>query len=183
MPDAPRHSRLSTTLRIARIAASYVCLTACIAFAALGVRSYSWNDTLYNNDSDDYAHVRSWLGRIEFRYIPHILALPKTTLRKIKLSCWPADEFQRMLQASNKAGSGQPIVESEFLGFGWGTAFPSDETRAVAPHWFFALVAAALALALKPKPRLRLSLRELLAIITIAAVVLTAVCSLQRWTK
>jgi hypothetical protein len=48
-----------------------------------------------------------------------------------------------------------------------------------APHWFVAIVFAALAFVLKPKPRLRFSLSDLLILMTFAAVLVAGVASLS----
>ena len=48
------------------------------------------------------------------------------------------------------------------------------------PHWFVVLVFAILAILFKPPPRFRVSLRELLVIVTVAAVTLGSVELLVR---
>ena len=160
-------------LRTLRTAASAACLVACMAFLALWGRSFFWNDTIYQHRATGYSHLRSWKGQNEFIFLPW--SNPTHTLSS-GLSSDPTDEWQSVV---DKAG-GLGIKGREPFGFGWGGMRP-DETRAVAPHWFFVLVTGASSLALKPKPRLRFSLQDLLILTTLAAVVLGAVCSLHRW--
>lgn len=49
-----------------------------------------------------------------------------------------------------------------------------------APHWFVALVFAAIAFALKSKPRLRFSLADLLVLMTFSTVLIAGVAGLTR---
>jgi hypothetical protein len=64
----------------------------------------------------------------------------------------------------------------------WGWGFHNIRLiwNVYAPHWFVALVFAALAFALKPKPRLKFSLADLMVLMTFAAVLLAGVAGLSR---
>jgi hypothetical protein len=63
----------------------------------------------------------------------------------------------------------------KFTGLGIGPC-----TEFGVPHWFLVVVTGALAVLLKPKPRLKFSLRELLTLTTVAAIVLGGVIALAR---
>jgi hypothetical protein len=65
-----------------------------------------------------------------------------------------------------------------FSGFGY-----YDLRNAVwvfAPHWFVAIVFAALAFTLRPKPQLKFSLADLLVLMTFSAALIAGVAGLSR---
>jgi hypothetical protein len=159
-------------VRAIRGVVSIACLLACVGFAALWVRSYSWHDTIFKLDPGRYWEVASWQGK---------LAVDISTTRgvrasEIRLFCMPADEWREMFRRITIGATALP--EPDIMGFGWQTS--RYDVRASAPHWFAVVVAGALAVALKPKPRLRFTIRDLLVAMTMIAVVVAALASLPR---
>jgi hypothetical protein len=160
---------LSNSLRLLRIAAFAGCVVTSVAFGALWARSYYWNDTIVRNHSQGYWHFRSWKGRIEYIVTVGTEKWPSW----LALKSHSTKDWQGLISAHGG------LTGPEAFGFGWGET-RSGNTRGIAPHWFFVLVAGALALAFKPKPRRRFSLGEVLGVMTVAAIAIAAITSLLR---
>jgi hypothetical protein len=170
--DALKLRWLQISLRVLRFVAYACCLVASVTLAALWVRSLYWNDTIYRHQREGYWHLRSWKGRIEYVSTVWVNA---TQGPSFGLSSNATDKWQTLIDESG----GQGITGPDAFGFGWGKP-QRDTTRGVAPLWFFSLVTGAFALALKPKQRWRFGLRELIVVMTIAAVLAGATAALAR---
>jgi hypothetical protein len=140
-------------------------LTLSVGVLALWVRSLFFVDVV---------EVRSVLqaisvnGRLIVTYYPAGQSDEEYFIRLTAERAAPA------LNNARTKGSDMPTA------WGWGWDSNNVITITFAPHWFVALVFAALAFALKPKPRLRFSLSDLLVLTTFAAVLVAGVAGLSR---
>jgi hypothetical protein len=152
-----------TMLRISRILAFSACITACLALVALWANSYFYRDTLYRWRSNQYVHLRSWRGQISLSISPTLHGV--ATKDKIRLNHVSTGQFIEELRET-----GDALAEpSDFLGFSY-TAQRSIGHELRVPHWFLVALGAVCAVMLKPPPRRKFSLRELIGILTFAAI-------------
>lgn len=165
---------------IGRIAASLICLAACVGFAALWARSYYFHDALTGPFTNSkILCLTSWHGRLSFLTLLNNPPVPPEfgthrppPIDDYILQVSPADKWLAAVRDDDSI-SQLPQVGITFMRRG--------QWEACAPHWFLLLLAGALAIALKPKPRMRFSLRETLAILTVAAVVIGTSATFARW--
>jgi len=141
-----------------RIAAACFCLVLCIGFVALWVQIYSTYGQLFKT------------GRFSVCNQEGSLCLVWKTEAAKKTGPRLVDKAVKLKHKQKKR------TTSNVVGFA-----PAD--RYCFPHWLIwspVLLTGGLAVLLKPKPRLKFSLRELLLLTTITAVVLGAVAALGR---
>lgn len=155
-----------------RITTAWFCLVLCIGFVALLVQSYSVTGILAFRfaDAECFA-LSSRRGNVEI-----------TSFNSEKLP-GEQSEFAWGWQFIPRGGV-NPVDICTLLGGPSETDYlfilPRGLKKLSIPHWFLILLTGGFAILLKPKPRLRFSLRELLLLTTITAVVLGAVAGLGR---
>lgn len=145
-----------------RIGAAYLCFTLCVAVSTLWVHSYF--STAIVNGCFSTTTSFSALS-IEGRIVLNCLGE-----RDVPLTWKWENVFDFSWEAHMSMLGLPPDV--------WG--FRLIGRSITVPHWFQVLLFASLAVSLKPAPRLRISLRELLIIVTIVAVVLGVLGTLLR---
>lgn len=171
MTETPRRCWLS--LHTLRSVASVFCLTLCVAFVLLWVRSYWRCDVIVSHPDGFWRRWRSWEGGMEFRQAPSDnIDHPRWSILQIPASEWGP---RRVITHGMETLANEP----ETFGFGWGGSNP-DHLRVLAPHWLFAVLTTACAVALKPKPRYRFSLVDCLALTTFVAILVALVAWLVR---
>jgi hypothetical protein len=142
-------------LRYVRIAVTALSLTACVLLIALWVRSYRVNEVIALPVGGTKYHAQSLLGRMVFG------------------------------RASNSVTFRQPVTESlrrgafkkdNIFGFGYFRARFGDLVSITIPHWFLVANLAALSiLPWIPRSVWRFSLRTLLIVTALIALVLGAI--------
>jgi hypothetical protein len=161
----PANARRWFSLRTWRSAASIFCLTLCVGFLLLGVRSYWWRDELSKFEPESFTHLVSYKGGLLYSMvdIPLRSSVP-WTLRSQTTAVW----FEKY-----------GIKRHWSLEFEWRRGARGLEI-AKAPHWILVTVVGAAAFALKPKPRYRFSLFNFLAFTTFAAMLAALAAWLVR---
>ncbi len=144
-----------------RIAASYCCLVLCFATAASWYRSHHSYTWIRGEPLGNELGIQPWQGRVEF-YID-FEPRPRVKDRWVWVEN-DDDEPEFAFRAELMSQQGIPShgFRLSEMKSGWAASIP---------HWTLALVTAAACIALRPSPRLRFGLRDIFAVLTIAAVV------------
>jgi hypothetical protein len=148
-------------VRTLRNATALALLAISIGILALWGRSMTQSDRIRLNGGE--VHVYSALGVLNFWYSPQ----GKSDNVKVSFSSLSIEEaLPQIILVPERLKIGNRIMGSLVGVF--------------APHWFVALVVAALALSFKPKPRLRFRISDILLLMTFAAVLIAGVAALGR---
>jgi hypothetical protein len=152
-------------LKYLRIAVTALCLTACVLLALLWVRSY-WrlDSTIGPLSKTTGFQVSSMEGRIWLQYAAGLEA-PVTS--------W--EFFSRKESILGELEDDHPLNGPTFR-----VASNSGILEAVVPHWFLAIITAAIATVFWTSRKWRFSLRTLLIATTLVAVGLGMVVYLAR---
>lgn len=145
------------TLRYLRIAVTAASLTVCVLLVALWVRSYAWCDIFcLRIDGKHDQWIQSLDGKLTYDGATKVVA---------------ANRFRWIVHPAEKWRRSDDWVTKPVLGFQWSHGpYP----RPMIPHWFPALIFAAMA----ASPWLhwrRFSLRTLLIFMTVAAMLMGAI--------
>jgi hypothetical protein len=192
-------ARGPSLLRRLRIALSVLSFGACLGFVCLWIRSYYFCDTVTMPLPMYYSvHVQSLQGTVIFA--------PYNTWGDPQSHQWESDPERipddpgvpvlfdmppTFRGVSIPRGSGQALSVPYDTGdhmllfetpptFRW-APFPMGSGHVFSlPHWFFAVIAGLSSIAWRPPPRFRFSIRELLILTTLTAVVLGTVAAFSR---
>jgi hypothetical protein len=148
-----------------RITLSAMCLVVCTLLIALWVRSYYWRDSIYGRVNSKLIHAISMEGQIElsrFAKQNHPMGLYTGQVRHSRLEQWKRLQIQ-MFPA--------PPEPTTIVGFGLRRTIPQG-ISIYAPYWFLVLLSAAFATAPWVRWPKRFSLRTLLIVTTLIAVLL-----------
>lgn len=162
--------------------ASYFCLVMCVLFAALWVRSYFTSDLIVTTDlSGDVRDLSSNFQLNEGRMFYQQRTVEDGKLDRIaqmtpELFPHTNYKYQKWLttSGSNRVSMPVPPKLEKFFGIGWRSSVArngDEHFQWVFPLWLPVVGLGLVATALRPKPRWRFGLRDLLALTTIAAVI------------
>jgi hypothetical protein len=167
-------------LRYLRIAFSAGCVVMCLLLIVLRVQSHFQYDTLELKTKSRLLQLRSWNGRLEF-------SLYNALRRNAAMTSQTAQVMVNMFS------QGRPFLsrtghrfrsrnwKTGFFGFGWQNT--PNRTTVFAPYWFPILLCIVLAsLAASPEIQWtrRFSLRTLLVVTTLVAVLLGSLTYVGR---
>jgi hypothetical protein len=141
----------SVILWLRRIASCFF-LTLAILFAALWVRSYFRVDHIYCDPGNTDIVVESGLGMLPIMVNTRRAIHPP----RLDWSVRPVREF-RISPGANR------------LGFKWMYSLSGETAYFQIPYWFPTLTSVLLAIVIRPAPRFKFSLRDLLTLMTVAA--------------
>ena len=174
-----------------RIATSYVGLSLCIATVYLCAESHSTRLTVgrFNHEFDHW-QVESFDGRLTLLVWTCQHDVPNPAKVHWVLSSMAGDTYRDMIASMPGA-----LLELESSTHAPSFSFDRQRTTAArrygaveklsvaAPHWFIVLIFGAFALFVRPKPRFRFSLRDAIAVITMVAVVVSALGAFIEYAK
>jgi hypothetical protein len=169
-----------------RILVAYSCLVLVMVFIALWVASYFFlilaSCRLNADERLGFNSERGQLNWSWHQWTPGEVTYP-SYWRAISIEQINRSRQHRKLPWSRGIGRVWP-PEPSLIGFG---TFRSDrqDLYVVTPHWFPIVLIGAVGIIAKPRPKLKMSIRDLLIITTILAIVLTIAASTQRglWTQ
>jgi hypothetical protein len=151
--------------QLIRMLVAYTCLVLVMVSVALWIASYFWLSIIsYTSKSEERVAVSSERGQLQWtwsRWIPGVVTYP------IYWKVMPIEDNKHFMKRHRRVWPPEPSL----IGFATrrdGRAFP-----VVTPHWFPILLIGAIGFIAKPRPKLKLSIRDLLIITTILAVLLT----------
>jgi hypothetical protein len=151
--------------QLIRMLVAYTCLVLVMAFVALWVASYFWLSIIsYTSKSEERFAVSSERGQLQWtwsRWIPGVVAYP------IYWRVMPIEDNERFMKLHRGVWPPEPSL------IGFATRRDDRTFQVVTPHWFPILLIGAIGFIAKPRPKLKLSIRDLLIITTILAVLLT----------
>jgi hypothetical protein len=164
--------------QLIRMTVAYTCLVLVMVFVALWAASYFFLILAsYRLNADERLGINSERGQLNWswhQWTPGEVTYP------IYWRAIPLEQTDRMMHRSRRIWPPEPSL----IGFG---TFRSDrqDLYVVTPHWFPIVLIGAVGIIAKPRPKLKLSIRDLLIITTILAIVLTIAASTQRglWTQ
>jgi hypothetical protein len=157
--------------QLIRMIVAYTCCVLVMAFVTLWVASYFWViSASCRLNSEERVGVRSVRGQLNWswsRWVPGVVTYP------IYWRVEAIDDYDRMMNRLLPRKRLWP-PEPSLIGF---STFLSDQQNfyMVMPHWFPIFLIGALGFIAKPRPKLKLSIRDLMIITTILAIVMTVI--------
>jgi hypothetical protein len=159
---------------------AWSCVALCLAFAIFGVRSFFMYDNLdWSSHESRYLQVSSWQNRISVSW----MAFPQHS-DGIRWNTRTAAKWQENMQEMEAIlrQRGETVRWTTPQAFRFVKHVQADDWDASIAHGFCVLIVGALAVLFRPTPRWRFSLRDLMILMTIAAVEFGVVASLPaRW--
>lgn len=157
-----------------RNVASLLCLTVCIVFVAFWVQSYDLYGAMQSRLTPTKAVAMRWFqGGMTFYGINDSGRVDVSSLDR-SFHFEPAEEYLAKLRAA-KAMPNFPAYYQFSIHSSPGLF------SVTAPHWFLVVVTGMLAVLSKPKPRFKFSLRDILIVVTLVAVVLGALEAASKY--
>jgi hypothetical protein len=155
-----------------RTTMAYTCLVLVMVFVALWVASYFFlilaSCRLNAHERLGFNSERGQLNWSWHRWTPGEVTYP------IYWRAIPIEHIDRIMQRHRRVWPLEPSL------IGFATRRDDRAFQVVTPHWFPVLLIGAVGFIAKPRPKLKLSIRDLLIITTILAIVLTIAASTQR---
>jgi hypothetical protein len=178
--DKPTPEPVRFWHRRLRVCMATVCLALCFTTVAFWAQSYRYVGATAKIFFD------TWLvqaGEIQGRIILRGFSPVATRLRVPRLSAMQLSAMQLSVMRYKVALSGRYMKDidlpREFFGFGY-LKQAGMETVIQMPHWSLVLLFGSLAAIFRPPPRTRFGLRELLVVVTLAAVAFGAVEAIMQ---
>ncbi len=153
-----------------RVGLAMACLTLCFAAAAFWGQSYRYVGSTAKVFFDTWlGRAVSWQGRIAIVvYSRESTAMRAPHISSLRFKLTPSERDKE-----------RDALRPRFLGFSY-LNNPGSLLEICMPHWSLVLLFGSLAVLFRTPPRMRFGLRELLVVVTLAAVVLGAVEALMR---